>query len=34
MAVIIDAAGASMSDFAKVTLSLTDMNDFKAVNEV
>ncbi|WP_299980790.1 RidA family protein [Desulfobacula sp.] len=34
MAAIIDAAGASMSDVVKITLFLTDMNDFKAVNEV
>lgn len=34
MAAIIEAAGASMSDVMKVTLFLTDMNDFQAVNEV
>ena len=34
MAAIVAAAGASMSNVAKITLFLTDMNDFKVVNEV
>jgi 2-iminobutanoate/2-iminopropanoate deaminase len=34
LAEIIKAAGGSMSDVVKVTLFLTDMNDFQQVNEV
>lgn len=34
MAAIIETAGAGMSDVLKVTLFLTDLNDFQAVNEV
>lgn len=34
MAAIIEAAGNSMSGVVKITLFLTDMNDFKTVNEV
>jgi len=30
----VTAAGASMSDVVKIILFLSDMNDFKAVNEV
>lgn len=34
LAAIIDAAGGNMSDVVKITLFLTDMNDFKSVNEI
>jgi len=34
LAAIIDAAGGSMSDVVKITLFLTDMNDFKSVNDI
>ncbi len=34
MEAIIDASGASMSNVVKISLFLTDMNDFKAVNDV
>ncbi|MEW5796325.1 MAG: Rid family detoxifying hydrolase [Candidatus Zixiibacteriota bacterium] len=31
---VIEAAGAHLSDVAKTTIYLTDLNDFQAVNEV
>lgn len=34
MTAIIDAAGGSMADVVKITLFLSDMGDFKAVNEI
>ncbi len=34
LAAIADAAGGSMDDAVKVNISLTDMDDFAAVNEV
>ena len=34
MAAIIDAGGGSMTDVVKITLFLSDMDDFKAVNEI
>ena len=34
LAAIANAAGGSMDDAVKVNISLTDMNDFAAVNEV
>ena len=34
MTAIIDAAGRSMADVVKITLFLSDMGDFKAVNEI
>lgn len=34
MTAIIDAAGGSMADVVKITLFLSDMGDFKEVNEI
>ena len=34
LAAVADAAGGSLNDAVKINISLTDMNDFAAVNEV